>query len=59
MTYQVQLASITNDVSDDCQINSVYSLLFFETILSNLFPTSGKNGFNEKFEASNHTTGIS
>ena len=37
--YQVQLAYIENDVSDDCQINSLYSSLFFETILSNLFPT--------------------
>ena len=33
--YKVQLASIEND----CQINSLYSPLFFETILSNLFPT--------------------
>ena len=89
--YQVQLASIENDVSDDCQINSLHLPLFFETILSNLFPIiplwsglllgnlsrhgesssyvdygshrikypSVKNGFNENFEASNGTTGIS
>ena len=89
--YQVQLASIENDVSDVCQINSLYLPLFFETILSNLFPIillwsglllgnlsphgesssyvdyashrikypSVKNGFNENFEASNGTTGIS
>ena len=89
--YQVQLASIENDLSGDCQINSLYLPLFFETILSNLFPTiplwsglllgdlrrhgesssyvdygshrikypSVKHGFNENFEASSRTTGIS
>ena len=35
--YQVQFSSLENDVSDECQINSLYSPLFFEIILSNLF----------------------